>query len=228
VIDPHAKLKSYLQLMLLVAILGAVSAVITFVFIALVNQLTDLVWKQAPLTLGVDAWLFTLLVCTIGGLLVGLLVKLFGDHNAIFSELIQEFGKTGRFDYRHAPITAWLPNYPRASSPRYHLGCHRLGCDGTSSNGIFSDGWDVTRGRALHLICCHAGLCYFRYKLLPQGVGCDLDGVHASEVQLAQVHGEVRDRLRQAGLITQIDEKRIFLDVAAAVYDFEYRAQKEA
>jgi len=102
-IDPHAKLKSYLRLMGLVAILGSVSAVITFVFIALVNLLTDLVWKQAPLALGVDSRLFTFVVCVIGGLLVGLLVKIFGDHNAIFAELMQEFGKTGRFDYRHAP-----------------------------------------------------------------------------------------------------------------------------
>ncbi len=47
--------------------------------------------------------MFTLLVCTIGGLLVGLLVKLFGDHNAIFAELMQELGKTGRFNYRHVP-----------------------------------------------------------------------------------------------------------------------------
>jgi H+/Cl- antiporter ClcA len=102
-IDPHAKVKSYLRLMALVAILGAVSALITFSFIALVNLLIDLIWEQAPIALGVDARLFTLLVCTLGGLLVGLLVKIFGDHNAIFSELMQEFGKTGRFDYRHAP-----------------------------------------------------------------------------------------------------------------------------
>jgi H+/Cl- antiporter ClcA len=110
-IDPHAKIKSYLRLMVLVAILGAVSAVITFVFIALVNLLTDLIWEQAPLVLGIDTRLFTFLVCTIGGLLVGLLVKLFGDHNAIFFELMQEFGKNGRFDYRHAPgivITAFI------------------------------------------------------------------------------------------------------------------------
>jgi H+/Cl- antiporter ClcA len=110
-IDPHAKLKSYLRLMLLVAILGAVSAVITFVFVVLVNLLTDLIWKEVPIVLGVDSRLFTFVICIIGGLLVGLLVKIFGDHNAIFSELMQEFGKTGRFDYHHAPgivITAFI------------------------------------------------------------------------------------------------------------------------
>lgn len=38
-------------------------------------------------------------------------MKLFGDHNAIFAELMQEFGRTGRFDYRHAPgivVTAFV------------------------------------------------------------------------------------------------------------------------
>jgi H+/Cl- antiporter ClcA len=102
-IDPNAKLKPYLRLMGLVILLGAVSAVITFIFVVLQNTGTYLVWEQAQLASGLDARLFTLLVCTVGGLLVGLLVKFFGDHNAIFAELMQEFGKTGRFDYRHAP-----------------------------------------------------------------------------------------------------------------------------
>ena len=110
-IDPQARLKPYLRLMVLVALLGIVSAVVTFAFIALVNQGTHLLWEQASLALGIDSRLFTLLVCTIGGLLVGLLVKIFGDHNAIFADLMLEFGKTGRFDYRHAPgivITAFV------------------------------------------------------------------------------------------------------------------------
>jgi H+/Cl- antiporter ClcA len=33
----------------------------------------------------------------------GLLVKLFGDHSSILAEVMHEFGKTGRFDYRAAP-----------------------------------------------------------------------------------------------------------------------------
>jgi H+/Cl- antiporter ClcA len=69
----------------------------------LVSQATALIWEQAAATLGIDQRLFTVLVCTLGGLLVGLLVKLFGDHNGIFAELMLEFGRTGRFDYRNAP-----------------------------------------------------------------------------------------------------------------------------
>jgi H+/Cl- antiporter ClcA len=110
-IDTQAKPKSYIRLMGLVALLGIVSAVVTFVFMFFVNRSIALIWEEAALTLGMDPRLFTLLVCTVGGLLVGLLVKYFGDHNAIFSDLMREFGKTGRFDYHHAPgivITAFF------------------------------------------------------------------------------------------------------------------------
>jgi H+/Cl- antiporter ClcA len=102
-IDPQAKPKPYLRLMILVALLGVASAVITFVFIVLQNMGIALIWEQASLAIGIDPRLFSILVCSIGGLLVGLLVKFFGDHNAIFSELMLDFGKTGRFEYRHAP-----------------------------------------------------------------------------------------------------------------------------
>jgi H+/Cl- antiporter ClcA len=97
--------------MALVAVLGLISALVTFAFMALVGVGTGAIWEQAAAALGMDVRLFTVLVCTLGGLLVGLLVKLFGDHNAIFAELMLEFGKTGRFDYRHAPgivVTAFV------------------------------------------------------------------------------------------------------------------------
>ncbi len=102
-IDTQAKARPYFRLMVLVAIMGFISALITFLFIYLSDQLTALIWDQAGQVLGLDQWVFTLLVCSMGGLLVGLLVRLFGDHNAIFFELMQEFGKTGRFNYRNSP-----------------------------------------------------------------------------------------------------------------------------
>ncbi len=110
-IDPQASPARYIKLLAFVVVLGLVSALVTFAFIALVSVGTGAIWDQAAQTLGLDTRLFTVLVCTLGGLLVGLLVKLFGDHNAIFAELMQEFGKTGHFDYRNAPgivITAFV------------------------------------------------------------------------------------------------------------------------
>ena len=110
-IDPQVRPKSYLRLMALVILLGLISALITFTFMALVHQGTYLLWTEAAQALGIAPPLFTLLVCTLGGLLVGLLVKFFGDHSGIFFEVMREFGKTGRFDYRNAPgivITAFV------------------------------------------------------------------------------------------------------------------------
>jgi H+/Cl- antiporter ClcA len=110
-IDPQAKRGPYIKLLALVVVLGLISALVTFVFMALVHEGTNLLWEQAAQALGLDSRLFTVLVCAIGGLLVGLLVKLFGDHSGIFADLMLEFGKTGRFDYRNAPgivITAFV------------------------------------------------------------------------------------------------------------------------
>jgi H+/Cl- antiporter ClcA len=102
-IDPQANPRAYLRLMFLIALLDFVGALVTLVFIAIVNQSIHLVWDEAQQASGLDARLFTILICVLGGLLVGLLTKFFGDHTAIFSELMQEFGRTGRFDYRHVP-----------------------------------------------------------------------------------------------------------------------------
>jgi H+/Cl- antiporter ClcA len=110
-IDTQAKPASYVKLMAFVTLLGVASALITFIFMYLVHQGTAVVWEQTAQALGIDPRLFTVLVCTLGGLVVGLLVKLFGDHSGIFAEVMLEFGKTGRFDYRNAPgivITAFV------------------------------------------------------------------------------------------------------------------------
>jgi H+/Cl- antiporter ClcA len=110
-IDPQARPGPYIKLLALVALLGLITALVTFAFVALVHQGTHLLWEEAALALNMDPRLFTILVCTLGGLLVGLLVKVFGDHTGIFAEVMQEFGRTGRFDYRNAPgiiITAFV------------------------------------------------------------------------------------------------------------------------
>ena len=102
-IDPKANPGRYLKLLALVVVVSIICAVMTFAFLAVVNKGTALIWEQAAAALGLDPRLFTLLVCTFGGLVVGLLVKYFGDHEAIFAEVMREFGRSGRFDYRNAP-----------------------------------------------------------------------------------------------------------------------------
>ena len=93
----------YLKLLMLAAVLGLISAIITFVFQGLVHEGQVLVWQRAERTAGLSAPMFTLAVCVLGGLAVGVLVRIFGDHSGIFAEMMTEFGRTGRFNYRNAP-----------------------------------------------------------------------------------------------------------------------------
>lgn len=95
--------RPYLKLLALAAVLGVISAVITFVFLVLVHAGQKLIWEQAEQIAGLPPAVFTLLICSLGGLLVGVLVRIFGDHSGIFAEMMAEFGKTGRFNYRRAP-----------------------------------------------------------------------------------------------------------------------------
>ena len=93
----------YLKLLLLAALLGIISAVITLAFQNLVRIVQVLVWRRAAHAAGLPAPVFTLVVCAFGGLMVGMLVRTFGDHSGIFAEMMTEFGRTGRFNYRRAP-----------------------------------------------------------------------------------------------------------------------------
>jgi H+/Cl- antiporter ClcA len=104
--------RPYVKLLLLAALIGLVSAFITFIFMVAVNVGQTWLWEEAAQAVGLATPVFTVLVCSLGGLLVGVLVKVFGDHSGIFAELMQDFGRTGRFDYRHAPgiVVTALPS----------------------------------------------------------------------------------------------------------------------
>lgn len=93
----------YVKLLTFAAVLGLISAVITFVFLGLVHEGQVLVWKRLETASRLSEPIFTVAVCVLGGLVVGLLVRIFGDHSGIFAEMMTEFGRTGRFNYRVAP-----------------------------------------------------------------------------------------------------------------------------
>ncbi len=103
--------RPYIKLLLLAGLVGFVGAVITFAFMWVVQEAAHLIWASAED--GSDVWrpIFTVLICAVAGIIVGVLVKIFGDHSGIFAELMQDFGRTGRFKYRQAPgmvVTAFV------------------------------------------------------------------------------------------------------------------------
>lgn len=105
------KPRPYLRLLLLAGLMGLLSAVITFAFTWVVHEVQVVMWDRVLDTEGPWAPVLTVIICVVGGVLVGVLVKVFGDPSGIFAELMAEFGRSGRFDYRQAPgvvITAFV------------------------------------------------------------------------------------------------------------------------
>ena len=103
--------RPYIRLLLLAGLVGFVGAVITFSFMWVVQEAAHLIWASTED--GSDVWrpIFTVVICAVAGIIVGVLVKVFGDHSGIFAELMQDFGRTGRFKYRQAPgmvVTAFV------------------------------------------------------------------------------------------------------------------------
>ena len=60
--------RPYLKLLILAALLGLICAAITFAFVALVHNSTQLLWEQASHAVGLSLPIFTILVCATGGL----------------------------------------------------------------------------------------------------------------------------------------------------------------
>jgi H+/Cl- antiporter ClcA len=96
------KTRRYYLMLFYAAILGMVSGIVTFLFIEVVHIGQQLVWEKFAPSTGLSAPVITLIICLTGGLVIGLLLQLLGDHSAIFAEIMAEFARSGRIDYHHA------------------------------------------------------------------------------------------------------------------------------
>jgi H+/Cl- antiporter ClcA len=106
--------RDFTKLLLAAALIGILAGTVTLLFITLVNLVIEFVWDSLPDLLGFGGepssfYIFTIAV--LGGLSVGLLVRFFGEKPAILAELMAEFGKTGRIEYKDVPgvvLTAFV------------------------------------------------------------------------------------------------------------------------
>ena len=112
--DKDPTTREFTKLLLAAALIGVLAGTVTLLFITLVNLGIEFIYSSLPALLGFSGEpkpLYIFAVATLAGLLVGLLVRIFGEKPALFSELMAEFGKTGRIEYRDVPgvlITAFV------------------------------------------------------------------------------------------------------------------------
>ena len=84
---------------LLAALLGGLIGAISAEFLHFIEWGQHLLWKELTSNLPVQ----TLLVATLGGLLIGLSQRYLGDHPKGINEAVSEISETGRLDYKHLP-----------------------------------------------------------------------------------------------------------------------------
>ena len=94
-----AKIKNTFLFILYTAILGAIVGAIIWIFLRLMNLGINLIWEKVPSALNFP--FYTLLLCAIGGLLIGLWKRKFGNYPDELNEVLGKVKKTGRYPYNN-------------------------------------------------------------------------------------------------------------------------------
>ncbi|WP_442603093.1 chloride channel protein [Paenibacillus sp. KN14-4R] len=76
---------------------GGIAGLLTWSFLTITSLMTHLLWDVLPSTIHVQYW--TILVCLVGGILVGLCQKYFGNYPRNMEQVLAEFKETKRIDY---------------------------------------------------------------------------------------------------------------------------------
>lgn len=97
-----------LSLGALAAAAGLVLGAATAGFFWLITQLIETVWVDLPEALDVTTRWYALVVCSVGGLLVGLGQKYLGDNPALLDELLSKEQGTRGFDARILPQAVYM------------------------------------------------------------------------------------------------------------------------
>lgn len=93
------KVKNNLLFLLYTVILGAIVGAIVWAFVRIMNLGIEFIWDFAPSHLNFP--LYTLCVCVIGGLLIGVWKKKFGDYPEDLNTVMGKIKKTGRYQYNN-------------------------------------------------------------------------------------------------------------------------------
>ncbi|MDL2261078.1 chloride channel protein [Methanimicrococcus sp. OttesenSCG-928-J09] len=104
------KTKNRLTFLIYALLLGAFIGAVTWLFLWVMNFCLELIWTDLPEK--IDFLYLPVIVCTIGGVLVGLCKKYFGNVPGVLSIELQEIQKTKRVEYKNLPgitISAFLP-----------------------------------------------------------------------------------------------------------------------
>lgn len=93
------KTSNTLKLILFCTLLGAVSGAVLWIFLKIIHLGTELLWDRLPGTIDAPVW-YPIAVCTLGGAIIGVFRKHFGDYPQPMNVVIGTVKKTGTYPYR--------------------------------------------------------------------------------------------------------------------------------
>ena len=85
--------------MLYTVILGSIVGLIIWGFLRIMNYGIEFLWEYLPSQINFP--LYTVCVCTAGGLIIGLWKRKFGDYPEELTGVIVKIKKTGRYQYNN-------------------------------------------------------------------------------------------------------------------------------
>lgn len=101
--DMKRRFLNQLELMLFCTILGAVSGAVLWVFLKIVQSGTELLWDRLPKSMNFPVW-YPVVICTIGGVVIGLFRKHIGDYPQTMKTVIGVVKKKGTYPYRRMVV----------------------------------------------------------------------------------------------------------------------------
>lgn len=104
------KIINQLKMLLLTLLLGAFAGIVIWCFLKAVSLVTILIWQVLPERTGFQY--LTILLCTLGGLVCGILHKLYGLYPEDLARVMGKIKKEKYYDYRPLPAIlacAFLP-----------------------------------------------------------------------------------------------------------------------
>ena len=99
------KVAKWLITTLLAVVFGILAGIIISLFIKIMTEGMDFLWRILPYRFNLPVFpLYTLIVCVIGALLIGLFRKFFGDYPEELMVVLTKVKKDKNYDYKKLPV----------------------------------------------------------------------------------------------------------------------------
>ncbi|MDE6234021.1 MAG: chloride channel protein [Lachnospiraceae bacterium] len=96
------KIKNRIYLYAFCTILGSFTGIVIWVFLKVLSAGTSFIWEWLPARIHIP--FYTLLVCTAGGILIGIIHKKYGDYPEELSTVLSKMKKEKFYEYRNMKI----------------------------------------------------------------------------------------------------------------------------